>query len=286
MGFKFSEKEMKAFYLQALDTFNHSSFATEKKFFEHPKPLQWAEIITVSQYLHSGGSLLDIGTGTGILPHTFHLMGMQVHSVDLPSETGAPLRRVQDLGVMGNSLEVGPQPLPYVDNSFDVVFAGDVIEHISGSPRHFMFEVIRVLKPGGRLILSTPNAVRLPVRIKIMLGYSNWMPLGEFYRLDINPGHHKEYVKAELLQLMHWSNLDEVAVSLIEDTLARSNLAASLSDIQTKNRFVTEDNRSASFGWLNPLEYTRITMYGLTKLIPSLRSSLLAVGRKASGQDL
>lgn len=281
MGFGCSEKEMKASYLQALDVFNTSSFAAEKNFREHSKPLQWAEIQAIAKHLPAGGALLDIGTGTGILPHAFHLMGASVHSVDLPSETGAPLRRLQDLGIKGSWLEVGPQPLPYAENSFDVVFAGDVVEHIPGSPRPFMTEVVRVLKPGGHLVLSTPNAVRLPVRLRVLLGYSNWMPLAEFYRLDLNPGHHKEYVKAELAQLMRLSELSDINVSLIEDTLARSNLARSLSDLQTKNRFVDECRRGTGFGWLNPLDYARIILYGLATLLPNLRSSLLAVGRKA-----
>jgi SAM-dependent methyltransferase len=47
---------------------------------------------------------------------------------------------------------------PYKDNSFDLVTAMEVIEHVSTSPKKFLGEVARVLRPGGYLYVATPNA--------------------------------------------------------------------------------------------------------------------------------
>lgn len=47
---------------------------------------------------------------------------------------------------------------PFPDESIDVVSAMEVIEHVSTSPRELLNEVHRVLKPGGRVFLATPNA--------------------------------------------------------------------------------------------------------------------------------
>jgi len=46
---------------------------------------------------------------------------------------------------------------PYQDGSFELVTAFEVIEHVLGSPRRFIREIKRVLKPGGHLFLGTPN---------------------------------------------------------------------------------------------------------------------------------
>jgi SAM-dependent methyltransferase len=46
---------------------------------------------------------------------------------------------------------------PYADQSFDLVTALEVIEHVVGSPRAFIQEVKRVLKPGGHFYIGTPN---------------------------------------------------------------------------------------------------------------------------------
>lgn len=56
-------------------------------------------------------------------------------------------------------------PLPWTDGTFDAVFSTEGIEHLEN---HFSFlrEVCRILKPGGLLILTTPNTVALRSRVR------------------------------------------------------------------------------------------------------------------------
>jgi ubiquinone/menaquinone biosynthesis C-methylase UbiE len=54
-------------------------------------------------------------------------------------------------------------PLPFKDNSFDVVWASEVIEHVADTAR-WLSEVRRVLAPSGRLLVTTPSHGRLRVR--------------------------------------------------------------------------------------------------------------------------
>lgn len=48
-------------------------------------------------------------------------------------------------------------PFPYPGSTFDLVTAFEVVEHVVGSPRQFIQEIKRVLKPGGHLFFGTPN---------------------------------------------------------------------------------------------------------------------------------
>lgn len=62
-------------------------------------------------------------------------------------------------------------PLPYPDGHFDYVFSIEGIEHF-GNPWTFVRDLCRVLRPGGRLFISTPNTFSVDARLKYLVsGY-------------------------------------------------------------------------------------------------------------------
>jgi SAM-dependent methyltransferase len=76
---------------------------------------------------------------------------------------------------------------PFPDESFDVVTAFEVIEHVTGSPRRFLDESHRVLRQGGVLYLGTPN-VSSWAKIRRMLAHQHpydAMP----YSMSFGPRH-------------------------------------------------------------------------------------------------
>jgi 2-polyprenyl-3-methyl-5-hydroxy-6-metoxy-1,4-benzoquinol methylase len=79
---------------------------------------------------------------------------------------GADLDR-QPEGLLGKAFAKVDldQPLPWSDGAFDAVFSTEGIEHLEN---HFSFlrEVCRVLKPGGLLVLTTPNITALRSRVR------------------------------------------------------------------------------------------------------------------------
>jgi len=89
---------------------------------------------------------------------------------------------------------------PFKNNSFDVLLFCEIIEHLTQDPLKALAEIKRVLKPGGSLILTTPNVTRLENVIKLLLGrniydpYSAYGPLGR---------HNREYTLKELITLLN-----------------------------------------------------------------------------------
>ena len=91
------------------------------------------------------------------------------------------------------------ESFPYDDDSFDVVLFCEIIEHLLTDPVHALTEIKRVLKPGGDLVLTTPNVARLENARKIIAGenvydpYSGHGPYGR---------HNREYTQEDLFSLL------------------------------------------------------------------------------------
>jgi ubiquinone biosynthesis O-methyltransferase len=98
-------------------------------------------------------TLLDIGCGNGALTASLAKRGAAVTGIDL-SESGIALARAAHPDVR---FEVGSvyDDLRARFGTFDRVVALEVIEHLF-DPRTFLRRAFEALKPGGRLVLSTP----------------------------------------------------------------------------------------------------------------------------------
>jgi 2-polyprenyl-3-methyl-5-hydroxy-6-metoxy-1,4-benzoquinol methylase len=102
--------------------------------------------------LDAAGDVLDFGAGTGQL--TLRLHGTRRYR----SVTGADLfPRAADLPAAVSWIEGDLNDrLPIPPASFDLVVAAEVIEHLE-NPRSVCRELFRLLRPGGHVLLSTPN---------------------------------------------------------------------------------------------------------------------------------
>ena len=83
------------------------------------------------------------------------------------------------------------------------------LEHWHHSPKRLFKEIVRTLKPGGILVIATPNAVNLRKRAFVLLGKSNLPTLNDWYNAGdpVFRGHVREPVIADLEQLMEWNGL-------------------------------------------------------------------------------
>lgn len=106
-------------------------------------PDQLARHLVTRLRLRSKASLLEIGAGRGDFAAAWNRAGFHVTTVDLE---GSPTFRC----------DVTKEPLPFRDGYFDVVFTKSVIEHMWDASR-MLQEARRVLRPGGVLIVMTPD---------------------------------------------------------------------------------------------------------------------------------
>ena len=94
---------------------------------------------------------------------------------------------------------------PYADASFDTVLCCELIEHLFADPMHMMSEINRILKPGGHLVLTTPNIGSLRSVSAILLGYhpsffpAYIRPRGDDEETEAR--HNREYVPMEVQHL-------------------------------------------------------------------------------------
>jgi 2-polyprenyl-3-methyl-5-hydroxy-6-metoxy-1,4-benzoquinol methylase len=111
-----------------------------------------------------GRRVLDLGCRDGALTETF-AAGNEVVGVDADREA---LTEAAKLGIETHWADLD-QPLQFEDGSFDVVVAGELLEHLR-DPHRLVGEIRRVLRPGGTFVASVPNAYRLKGRLLFLLG--------------------------------------------------------------------------------------------------------------------
>jgi len=111
---------------------------------------------------------------------------------------------------------------PYEDGSFSAVLCCELVEHLRWDPMHMMSEINRILKPGGTLVLTTPNIVSLRA-IEAILGRDH----PGFFPAYLRPSedgeeaearHNREYSPREVSRLLEDSGFD---VTLLETGLFR-----------------------------------------------------------------
>ena len=145
---------------------------------------------------------------------------------------------------------------PYPDGHFSTVLCGELIEHLFEDPMHLMSEINRILKPGGHLVLTTPNVASLRAISAILQGYHPG-----FFHAYIKPAdgsgevdarHNREYAPREVHLLFENSGFE---VTLLETGEFR-------------------DEPHPEFGWIDHL----LDRYRLSKELRG--DGIYAVGRK------
>ena len=128
------------------------------------------------------GTILEVGCGTGGFLVAAARRGREVVGVDIASRwLVVARRRLADRGLTVPLVAADAARLPWPDATFDVVAADSLLEHLD-DPSSALVEWRRVLRPGGRLVVWSPNRFTLSVDPHLGLWGLGWCPRGVLAR--------------------------------------------------------------------------------------------------------
>lgn len=139
-------------------------------------------------------SLLDAPAGRGALASLAHKSGIKVTALELDRE----MFNIDGVDFVAGNLD---ERLPIDDESFDCVACVDGIEHLE-NPFHLIREFHRILRPGGTVVISTPNISAWRSRVRYLFtGFHNKgkLPLEEEAP---TPFHHINMLSYPMLRYM------------------------------------------------------------------------------------
>lgn len=122
------------------------------------------------------GRILEVGCGTGGLLVAALRSGRSIEGVDIASRwLVVARRRLADRGLYAPLVAASADRLPWLDGRFDAVVADSVLEHLD-DPAAALSEWVRVLRPGGRLVVWSPNRFTLTTDPHVGLWGVGWLP--------------------------------------------------------------------------------------------------------------
>lgn len=165
----------------------------------------------IAETVNNTSSILEIGGYPFFLTSALKDHGYEIQTID---KLTLPASRLADqLGLQITGCDIEIEKLPFADGSFDEVLLNEVFEHLRIDPIFTMEEIQRVLRPGGRLWLSTPNLRSLRGIMNFLFKSEAWAVVGEgVYAQYMNlraqglaqgmMGHVREYTSKEVADFL------------------------------------------------------------------------------------
>ncbi|MDQ3850918.1 MAG: class I SAM-dependent methyltransferase [Actinomycetota bacterium] len=113
-----------------------------------------------------GATVLDAGCSSGYLAEPLAARGCRVTGLEVDPAAARAAERWCERVIVG---DVERMDLPLEPATFDAILCGDVVEHLR-DPQAALARLRPFLRPGGRLVLSTPNVANWAIRLSLLLG--------------------------------------------------------------------------------------------------------------------
>lgn len=127
------------------------------------------------------GKLLDVGCGGGRFMNRMGRMGWEVEGIDFDEKATAKITR--RYGMKTYTGDLASCRLP--DASYDAITLSHAIEHLF-DPEKILAECKRILKPGGRLVITTPNVEGAAAKLFGRF-WRGWEPPRHLHLFSVNP---------------------------------------------------------------------------------------------------
>lgn len=130
----------------------------------------------VVEMVGSNKAILDVGCDTGYLAEALIAMGCTATGFEINEVTAVEARRRMQRVEVGD-LETTNLVEVFGAGQFEVVIFADVLEHLR-DPLPILSQARQLLKPGGSVIISTPNVAHGDVRLALLQGRFNYTKVG------------------------------------------------------------------------------------------------------------
>ena len=216
----------------------------------------------------AGRRVLEIGVNPGICTEILVRAGYQVSGTDLFPQDRAELW--QRLGVEVRRWNIDTEACPYGEGTFDVILMSEVIEHVANPPIDALAEIGTRLRPGGYLVITTPNQFYFKSRMRTLADIVLMRPFDhdkEFKRWAGLKSEARYYTHSRLFTMWQLRWMAEQAGLRV----ARSEFC------DPWERVGLEPERIVR----HPLRWSvKAAIAAITRVVPPLRSMLLVVAQR------
>lgn len=119
--------------------------------------------------------VLELGAASGHMTRAMANQNCRVTAIEYEVDAAMQLKDVAEAVVVGDLNN--PETLGAISGPFEVVLAGDVLEHVL-DPKRVLLQITDLLTPGGRVVISLPHVAHVDVRLALLQGRFDYGPWG------------------------------------------------------------------------------------------------------------
>ncbi len=168
------------------------------------------------EQVSQGSSVIEFGSVPLVFTAALSASNFNVTGIDIAPERYK--KTIDRVGLNVVKCDIELEKLPFEDNSFDAIVFNELFEHLRINPIFTLTEVLRVLKPGGIMMLSSPNLRSLNGIYNFLIRNRSYACSGntyaEYQKLEKlgHMGHVREYTTIEVTEFLENIGFDVTSV--------------------------------------------------------------------------